>query len=315
MNNYLNQITMLALVACISIFSSCTNKIAKMNQADSASETTVIATNKEQQEYSLKPIWELDGFKEPECVFTFPGHKWIYVSNSNGPKPPGYISRISKDGKVDNYKWIEGLKRPTGMDEYNGYLYVVDLDEVHKIDIKKAEIIMTYKSETAKSLNDIAIQSNGKMYISDVNSGTIYTNDKDDKLVPWFKSELVTIPNAVMIGSDHLYVGNVGKSFEELQTGTFGRIAKVSYKDGTGEMVSPAEILGTWDGLDFFAEGIIASSPATNTVYYFYDGKANLVGKVEGQISDFGIDPSEGIIYAPLLSIGKVTAFQLNKKH
>ena len=161
----------------LSLFIACTPSTRKENQNEEG------VQDKVQNKLELKQLWELEGFSQPETVFTFENHPWLYVSNPNEPNA-GYLSRLTKDGKIDNLKWVVGLNRPTGMAEYDGDLYVVDLDRVHQIDIKTGEIIKSYLCETGKSLNDIAISPKGKMYISDVMSGTIYTND-GDKLIPW----------------------------------------------------------------------------------------------------------------------------------
>ena len=59
-------------------------------------------------DFSLSKKWEVDGFKMPESVFASADHPWLYVSNVNGAEP-GFISRVAKDGTVDNFDWATGL--------------------------------------------------------------------------------------------------------------------------------------------------------------------------------------------------------------
>lgn len=263
------------------------------------------------QKLSLSPIWELDGFSQPETVYTFENHQWLYVSNPNEPNP-GYLSRLSKDGEIDNLKWIDGLNRPTGMAEYQGHLYVVDLDRIHQIDLSKGTIIKSFLSETAKSLNDIAISKEGKMYISDVMSGTIYTNQAD-QIIPWTEPNFIPNPNAMMIGKEYLYVGNAGEDMKNLRPGNFGTIYKVSYDDKSINPVKITESLGVWDGLIKYKDGLLGSSPASGEIWHFNNEEKLLIATLEKGPADFGFDEENDIIYIPFLFNNKVVAYQIKE--
>ena len=84
----------------------------------------------------LEKQWEVSGFSMPESIVASPNSKFIYISNVNA-KESGYISRLTKDGKVDSYKWIEGLNNPAGLALFEEKLYVGDSTQVHIIDVKK----------------------------------------------------------------------------------------------------------------------------------------------------------------------------------
>ena len=263
--------------------------------------------------YTIDKLWEADGFSEPESVFTFGDHEWLYVSNPNQPDP-GFISRVSKDGRIDSLRWVDKLNRPTGMAEFNGNLYVVDLDRVHEINLEDGSISKTLMSTTGKSLNDIAITSDGKMYVSDVESGSIYTNE-EDSLVRWDKlpAGVIPNPNAMLATPEALYIGNVGEDMAKLGPGAFGGIYRVSYSTGAVEEIPNTSPIGTWDGLVVLDDGFLASSTATGEIWHFSNGEKSKVSQLERGGADFGFDASKNTIYVPFVFGTKVIAYQIKR--
>ena len=63
--------------------------------------------------------WTLGGFAHPESVDLNLAHGVLYVSSiGGGPLDKdgnGYISKVSKDGKMREQKWIMALNGPKGM--------------------------------------------------------------------------------------------------------------------------------------------------------------------------------------------------------
>lgn len=269
------------------------------------------AIGQDSQGYALNTQWETDGFSMPESVVSIPGHDWLYVSNVNGDDKPGFISRVSKGGAIDKLKWVEGIQTPTGMAAYDGDLYVVDQKQVHQINIDSGEITQSYKSQSATSLNDIDITSDGDIYVSELTGGAIHRVE-DEEVVKWVSSDLFPFPNGVMVGQNGLYVGNVGDELtRDLTPDRYGAISKISFADQSVEMLEASNRMGTWDGLAPFADGMLASSPFNGELWYFHGDQKSLIGKSDGGIADIGTDPEAGIVYAPLLFGNKVVAYQL----
>lgn len=261
--------------------------------------------------FALEPVWETKGFSMPESVVAIPGHNWLYVSNVNGEDEAGFISRVGLDGQIDVLKWVKGIMVPTGMAAHDGYLYVVDQKQVHRIDIARGEIAQTYVSASATSLNDIDISDDGRVFVSELQGGAVHTIE-GDAVVPWIKSDAFPFPNGVQVAGDYLLVGNVGLELSrEIAPDKYGSIFKVSLADKAIQLLPASEKLGTWDGLAPFAEGFVASSPFSDEIWYFTETDKSLIGKVAGGIADIGTDAQAGIVYAPLLFAGKVTALQL----
>lgn len=271
-----------------------------------------VAHGQAAQGYELTPIWETTGFSMPESVVSIPGHPWIYVSNVNGEDEAGFVSRVTLDGEIETREWVGGIQIPTGMVAYGGSLYVVDQSQVHRIDLATGTIAQTYLSDTATSLNDIDVTADGVLYVSELEGGTVHRIE-GDKVVPWVSSDtLFPVPNGVMVMGDDLLVGNVGDELSrDLTPAQYGAVSRVSLADGTAEMLTETNRLGTWDGLAVFADGFLASSPFNGEIWYFYEGRKSLVGKFDGGVADIGTNPEQGIVYAPFLFANTVGAYQM----
>lgn len=159
----------------------------------------------------LQKQWEsTKELKTPESVFYNPADNILYVSNINGEpsnkNKKGFISKLSTDGKIVELKWVDGLNAPKGMGILNDKLYVSDNDKVIEIDLKTGKILKEYPADGAKFLNDIAIDANGVVYISDSGNESIYAI-KDGKIGLWLKSEKLKGINGLLTESNRLLAG------------------------------------------------------------------------------------------------------------
>ena len=155
-----------------------------------------------------------DTFSTPESVCYDKKADVLYVSNtSNKPNVEiqalgnGFISKLSKDGKVINLKWVTGINSPKGLGILGRKLYAADVTCVREIDIDKGVVVKTYDAPNSEFLNDISVDQDTKtVYISDMNKNKIFAI-KDGKLELWLQSDSLKHPNGVFAEGDHLYVG------------------------------------------------------------------------------------------------------------
>lgn len=102
----------------------------------------------------------------------------LYVSNINGQPDAkdgnGFISELTTDGQITHVEFTTGLNAPKGMGIFEGKLYVADIDRIVEIDTNTGEVTHTYPVEGAQFLNDIATGPDGKVYVSDTNSGKVH---------------------------------------------------------------------------------------------------------------------------------------------
>jgi sugar lactone lactonase YvrE len=171
----------------------------------------VAQTNKSFIDNSLKIKWSTDNVLSiPESVIYNQKAGIFYISNINGnpleKDQNGFISKMSKDGTINQLKWVTGLNAPKGMGIFEGKLYVADIDELVEIDIASGVILKKYPAKKARFLNDITIDLNGYVYISDSQHNLIYRY-RDGKIEIWLSVGNLFNPNGLLIDDNKLLVG------------------------------------------------------------------------------------------------------------
>ena len=254
--------------------------------------------------------WEATGFEMPESVVSDPNSNWLYVSNIVNRKTPGYISRISKSGKVDNYKWIEGLNQPCGLGIYGNKLFVGDQNKVHIIDIKKGKLIKSLSTDGATTLNDVAIGKNGQVFISDIMNGKIYTIE-NNKLVVWIENAEFKHPNGLYVDNGNLIVADLGDNLNpDASPKIQGSVYKINIPDKSVQLINSSYRLGGLDGVVKVGDKYIVTNNSGGELYAISDKERILLASFTSGIADLG---SEGqTIYIPNFA-GTVTSFTLSK--
>ena len=115
------------------------------------------------------------GLLAPRSALHDPEADVYLVSNTNGGAADadgnGFISRVAPDGTVLALKWIDGasggLDAPKGMALSADKLYVADLKVVRSFDRKSGEALGKVAIVSASYLNDVALGSDGTLYVSD----------------------------------------------------------------------------------------------------------------------------------------------------
>jgi hypothetical protein len=165
-------------------------------------------------------LWETESnLLTPESVSYDPEYNMYYVSNYDylyytKGYPTGYISRVSPDGKILDPEWVKGLFAPTGVCVYKNRLYIVVRNGVIVIDTKKGKYVTQYDIPGTDFLNDITVDSLGRIYISD-SSGDPGKPDiyilENKEVKPWFQSESVSNTNGIYVYQGTLLIGNNGE--------------------------------------------------------------------------------------------------------
>ena len=164
-----------------------------------------------QADVRLEKKWETPKtLKEPESVLFDANANVIYVSNINDPKAGkdgnGSIGRITLDGEVMEVEWaIGGMDSPKGLGLSNGLLYVADLKKVVIVDTKTGKVVKTIEVEGAGMLNDITVDENGIIYVSDSDIKTIYQIENDMVSV-WLEKDFFQKPNGLLAHQNRFYM-------------------------------------------------------------------------------------------------------------
>lgn len=255
------------------------------------------------QEHKLVKIWETDTIlKVPESVRYDANRKLLYTANIDGPAwekdGKGSIGKVGLDGKIIASEWVTGLNAPKGMDIYSGKLFVADVDAVVVIDITLGKIIQRIAIEGAQGLNDLSIDSNGAIYVSDSRTKKIH------RIVNGIATVVVgnlSGPNGVLIVGSDLYLTNSGGLYKHEKTGALTLIA-----DG---------MEGGTDGIEAIGNGDFIVSCWAGSVWYVYANgkKEHLLDTREQKINsaDIGFDPVSKIIYVPTFYKNNVVAYRL----
>lgn len=248
--------------------------------------------------------WEVSGLKVPESVYYDALHEAIYVSNITGKSDEkdktGFISKLSVDGKVTDLNWITGLNAPKGMGVMGRLLYVTDIDKVVEIEITSGKINRMIDIPGAVFLNDIAVDGEGNVYVSDSRKNTVH---------------VIRFGNPELLVSSEKLTGINGLFFSDgkLLAGTQDRI--VSIDPATKTITDYILNTGNIDGLVPDGNG--------NYIISDWNGKIQLVSKDKEKIQLLDTTPSKvnaadieyivnkNLLLVPTFSDNKVVAYEL----
>lgn len=199
--------------------------------------------------------WTLGGFAHPESVELDIPHGVIYVSNLNGgpldKDGNGYISIVSKGGKLIQQNWVTGLNAPKGMVIDGFKLFVSDIDQLVEIDTRTGKVTAKYDAAGAKFLNDTAVDADGNVYVSDIAKSTIWQL-KDGKMSLWYDKPGFQNPNGLrVIKGDKLLVAGFGTGMhDDGAMDTKGNLLVIDLKTKELSNLGDGRGVGALDGLE-----------------------------------------------------------------
>ena len=263
----------------------------------------------------LVEAWRVEtSLKRPESVIYDQDRKVLYVSNING-KPTekdgnGYISRISTDGEILREKWVTGLDAPKGMAIDGDFLYVSDIDRVVKISLKTAGIVNEYPAPNARFLNDVAIDNNGFVYVSDSKQHTIYQLS-EEQLTVWVDDERISQPNG-LYAQDHVLLVAAGDASAK-KPGRSRYLQTIDYQDKTILPLKDATPIGSVDGIERTRTGeYFLTDFRSGDIFYHSQAKgAVVIQSLEKGTADIDYDAVNNMLYVPMLKTGKLIAYQV----
>ena len=275
--------------------------LAACNMPNKEKETEQKATV---QQYELLEKWESDSLlKVPESVLFDKANQILYVSNVDGTDPwkadgKGSIAKVGLDGKIIAAEWVSGMNAPKGMGLYNGKLYAADLGYIAVIDIASGKIEKTIAIQGATGLNDISIDPNGVIYVTEYLSKKLYKveNEKAELI-----AENLTQPNGVLFHNNELFLldgtgmfkVNADKSMVKITDGMEGGVDGIENIEGNNFIVS------CW-------EGALWQVNADGTKHLLMDTR-----KEKRSTADIGFDPATKTVYVPTFFRNTVVAYEV----
>ena len=281
--------------------------------SETASTDSVTVTDPQPStDVSLQEMWATDTvMRNPESVLYDENNEILYVSNigeinKEAPDGDGFISKLSSDGSVEELQWVTGLDDPKGMGLYNNTLYVTDINQIAAIDIATGQVTQRYPVQDAKFLNDITVDSDGRVYISDSDTDRIHLLD-NGQISIWMEDAALQRPNGLLAEEDRLLLASAGGGF----------LAPVSRAD--------KQIQSHWiDGIPS-ADGIIQTADGPYIVST-WQGEVHYVNATDGthtklldtkdqeiNAADIGYIPSENLLLVPTFTDHRVVAYKVTR--
>ncbi|OMH39683.1 SMP-30/gluconolactonase/LRE family protein [Motiliproteus sp. MSK22-1] len=259
-------------------------------------------------------LWTINNLDQPESVVADPGTDLLYISNINGNpfelNGKGYISRVSKNGEVQQQFWIKGLDAPKGMAVVDNYLYVADLNKVHVINLEKGQVVNLLKAPNAKMLNDVTAAPDGTVYISDLLGGAIY-RIKDNQLQRWFTSEQLPHPNGVLWHQGKLLVAGWGYPLNpDFTTATPGSLYQLDPINPSLIPVASGFQLGNLDGIVAIGTNLYISDWISGEMFRLAGKERTRVLSLAAGLADIGA--ANDVIYAPMMLDNKIVAWKID---
>jgi sugar lactone lactonase YvrE len=262
--------------------------------------------------------WTASGFEGPESVVYDGGRDVFYVSNIVGAPDAkdgaGYISRLAADGTVQEAQWVAGFDAPKGMVLAGDTLYVSDIDRLVAVDLESGAISGTWPAEGAVFLNDTAVDSAGRVYVSDMMTNRVYVLDGDSVSL-WLEDEGLIHPNGLEVQDGQLLVAGWGKDIQDdFTTKEPGRVLSVDLETKAITVVGDGSGVGNLDGIepdgaggwlttDWIAGGLHRIAP---------DGKAQELLDLGQGSADLEYLPDQKLAIVPMMLDGVVVAHSID---
>ena len=255
------------------------------------------------QKATVQKLWATDTIlKVPESVLVDNKENCLWVSNidgaSNGKDGKGSISKLSKTGAPINLEWITGLNAPKGMAKYKQELYVADLTELVVIDVKKGVIKNKITIEGSVFLNDVTVNNNGAVFVSDSRTGKVHRYENNQVTI---EVENLQGPNGLLSIEDQLLILDRGSLLSVTPGGAISKIMDGMDPSTDGiERVAPNQYLvSCWNGIVYY---VVAGAQKV----ILFDTRSEKINS-----ADIGYDAKKKIIYVPTFLKNNVVAYQL----
>ena len=262
-------------------------------------------------------VWSLSGFKAPESVLLDSQRNVLYVSNvageANAKDGVGFISKVSPDGKMIEAEWVKGLNAPKGLVMNGDKLYVSDVDQLVEIDVTKGQVTNSWKAEGSKFLNDTAVDSTGRVYVSDMLADSIYVLE-NGTLSVFLQGAGLLHPNGLRVEGDKLLVAAWGADIQpDFSTKTPGHLLSVDLKTKAISNVGSGRPVGNLDGLEPDGAGNwIVTDWVNGTLYRLHPGgKADQLMDLNKGSADLEFVENSKLAIIPMMIDGKVTAYKV----
>ena len=276
--------------------------------------TLVIALTMGVLHTSIAMALQVSGLESPHSFLADPATNSYFISNINGETDArdnnGFITKLSDDGRITAFKFIEGgrenvtLHAPKGMAIVDQVLYVTDLDALRAFDKLTGKPLVTVtlprnaNATTPQSLVDVASDGQGHLYLADQPGNAIYRLDLTPALTLtlYVSGNHLAGPSGVAV---HPKTGHVvvvsydsGKIFDITPEGTLTELASNGFFTARFQNLS---------GVDFDRWGSMYVADATKGKIWRMgpNKKFQVIAEYLPSPTDLGIDRANHLILVP----------------
>ncbi len=261
----------------------------------------------------------------PESAYFTNG--FIYISNQDGPgmkkDSSGWINKLSEDGVLVQSHWVDGLNAPKGLGSWKNMLFTADIDRLVVIDLKTGKISRKINIPGSILLNDIVVDKNGDIYISDTMQSAIYkisNAGSENPVIELWAKNLNQAPNGLFIYKKDLYVAGWGTEIGEgFKTKELGKLYSIGLKNK--KITELTEGLGNLDGIVRLEDGrwiftaswqnaLYSFNPKSKTTQLLY--KSDDKNGISYNPGDIGILKKRNILMIPNAAANQVSFVNLN---
>lgn len=265
-----------------------------------------------------------EGFSTPESVVWDADQQVWFVSNINGGGTAkdgnGFISRLNRDGAVDNLHFIDSgkngvvLNGPKGLALVGDTLWVADIDAVRGFNKKTGTPVATIElGKKALFLNDIATGPDGTLYITDTGirfdaKGAMSHPGPDRIFALSGRKVTVAAEGAWLSGPNGITWNQATGRFVVVP---FGGTPLFAWTPGENKADTIGTGPGMQDGVEVLGGEIYVTSWADSSVFVVGAGGNKKVVTGVNSPADIGMDPTRNLIAVPLFLENKVEVWRV----
>ena len=257
-----------------------------------------------------------DGIETPESVYVDAASGFIFASQiagmPDGRDGNGRIVKLGGDGQVVSSTFVTGLNAPKGLRAHNGTLWTADLDEVIGIDIATGAVQTRVKITGAMFLNDVAVGSDGTVYVSDMMANRIYAV-RDASATMFADGEQLEWPNGLLVDGNRLIVGGWGKPKADFSTDVPGRLFALDLQTKAKTPITPKPFANI-DGVESDGRGgyIVSDYLAGKVLHVSATGESRELRQFMPGTADIAFVPTGNVLVVPHMNENTVAAYDLS---
>jgi sugar lactone lactonase YvrE len=250
----------------------------------------------------------VDSLEAPEAA-RFDAELGVYfVANINGTPLAkdgnGYISRLTRDGKVDSLKFIAGgrggavLNAPKGMAINGDTLWVADIDAARAFDKRSGKPLASVSLAGARFLNDAVVGPDGAIYMTDSGGDNAPGTHRVFRIEN--RKPTVALTFAGEPGPNGIAWDSAGSRFVIV---SFGAKSIFQWAPGDSVPTVITEGPGMMDGVEPLGDGrLLITSWADSSLFVLEaDRVTRLLNGLPGP-ADIGLDRERNRVAVPLLT-------------